>query len=282
VADVVPWTWAASDGYRWFYRHWAAAGKPRATVVGIHGIQSHGGWYEASCRHLRDAGCDVYFVDRRGSGRNEIARGDTPSFRRLLDDLGEFLRTLRGPSRPPLFVFSISWGGKLGAGLSYRFPGLLDGLALLAPGFRPKVRPTLGERLKIAAARLTSPTRMFPIPLNEPSLFTGTPHWQKFIAEDPLALREATARFLVESIKFDFYLRRVPRQVTCPVLLMLAGADRIIDNERTREFVNRFASADKTVVEYPGAHHTLEFEPDPELIFEKLTEWILDKASGRH
>jgi alpha-beta hydrolase superfamily lysophospholipase len=274
LADVVPWTWTASDGYRWFYRHFQAAGTARATVVGIHGIQSHGGWYEASCRHLRDAGCDVYFVDRRGSGRNEVARGDAPSFRRLLDDLGEFLRTLKGPGRPPLFACAISWGGKLGAGLCYRFPGLLDGLALLAPGFKPKVRPSFGERLRIAAASLTTPTRMFPIPLNEPGLFTGTPHWQQFIAEDRLALREATARFLVESTRFDFYLRRVPRHVRCPVLLMLAGQDRIIDNDRTRNYVGRFAAPDKTIVEYPGAHHTLEFEPDPKPTFDDLANWI--------
>src|SRR5262245_10006042 len=120
------WTFTASDGYRWRYRHFPPARMPKATVVGIHGIQSHGGWYETGCRCLRDAGLDVYFLDRRGSGLNSQARGDTPSFRRLLDDLGEFLQTQRGPGRAPLFVSAISWGGKLGAGLEYRFPGLID------------------------------------------------------------------------------------------------------------------------------------------------------------
>jgi spermidine synthase len=33
----------------------------------------------------------VFFLDRRGSGLNKPARGDTPTFRRLIDDLGEFL-----------------------------------------------------------------------------------------------------------------------------------------------------------------------------------------------
>lgn len=275
MADVVPWTWTASDGYRWFYRHFPAYGTAKATVVGIHGIQSHGGWYEASCRHLRGAGCDVYFVDRRGSGRNEIARGDTPSFRRLLDDLGEFLHCLKRPGSPPLFAVAISWGGKLGAGLCFRFPGLLDGLALLAPGFKPRIQPSTSERFRIALARLISPVRLFPIPLNEPDLFTGTPRWQRFIAEDRLALREATARFLVESSRLDFYLRRAPRHVRCRAMLMLAAEDRIIDNDRTRIYVKQFATADQTVIEYPGAHHTLEFEPDPKPVFDDLARWIL-------
>jgi alpha-beta hydrolase superfamily lysophospholipase len=278
LADVVPWTFTAGDGYRWFLRHFPAMGKPSARVVGVLGIQSHGGWYEASCRHLRDAGMEVYFVDRRGSGQNQEARGDTPSFRRLLDDLGEFLRTLHNPAGPPLFVSAISWGGKLGAGLCYRFPGLIDGLALLAPGFKPRVRPTLEQRARIAAASVANPTRMFPIPLNDPALFTANPARQDFIRDDPLALREATARFLTESIKFDVYLRRVPRHVTVPVLLLLAGADQIIDNNRTRRYVSRFASKDLTIREYVGMHHTLEFEPDPAMVFQDLTRWILDRS----
>jgi alpha-beta hydrolase superfamily lysophospholipase len=274
LADAVIWTFTASDGYRWHYRHYPPAQKPTARVVCLHGIQSHGDWYEASCQHLRDAGADVYFLDRRGSGLNAEARGDTPSFRRLFDDVGEFLQTLRGPGSPPLIVSAISWGGKLGAGLCYRFPSMLDGLALLAPGFCPRVRPPTAERLEIARAAVTSPNRLFPIPLNDPALFTATADWQKFIADDPLSLREATARFLVESLKLDMYLRRVPRHVTIPVLLQLAGEDRIIDNSRTRRYVERFAAQRKDVIEYPGAHHTLEFEQDPRPVFDDLTGWI--------
>lgn len=278
MADVFLWTWQSSDGYRWHFRHYPPSGRPWATVVGIHGIQSHGGWYEASCRWLRDAGCDVYFLDRRGSGLNRQERGDTPSFRRLLDDVREFVASHRGAGRPPLYVVAISWGGKIGAGLCYRQPGIIDGLALLAPGFRARVQPSLRERWQIASAAVIEPTRYFPIPLNDPTLFTAQPERQTFIANDPLALRQATARFLVESLKFDVYLRRAIRHVSVPVLLMLAGEDRIIDNEKTRRFVNRFATPDRTILEYPGAHHTLEFESRPEPIFQDLTEWIAEKA----
>src|SRR5262249_46271974 len=232
-----------------------------------------GGWGEA--------GGDVYDLDRRGSGENREARGDAPGFRRLIDDVAEFLRTLRGPGRPPLYVYAVSWGGKSAAGLCFRCPGLVDGLALLAPGFKPKVKPPREDRLRIAAASLTTPTRYFPIPLNDPALFTANPERREYIAKDPLALREATARFLAASRKFDLYLRRVPQTVRVPVLLMLAGEDQIIDNSRTRRYVERFATDDRTVIEYPGAHHTLEFEPDPTPMFADLTRWILDRAGGK-
>jgi alpha-beta hydrolase superfamily lysophospholipase len=248
---------------------------PRAHLIGLHGIQSHSGWYDYSCRRLCEAGYGVYFLDRRGSGLNTADRGDTPGFRRLLLDVREFVQEVATSELPiPIVVLAISWGGKIGTALCRRYPGLIDGLALLCPGIRPKVGPSAGERWRIFWTRLVSPKRRFPIPLNDPALFTATPKWREFIAQDPLALREATARFLVESVRLDLYLRFVPAQVRVPVLLLLAQRDQIIDNRRTRAFVQRFATNDKEVIEYAGAHHTLEFEPNPDVFIDDLINWL--------
>lgn len=265
----------AGDGYVWRYRHYPSAPRPRARVVIIHGVQSHAGWYEHSCTYLSQVGYDVFFLDRRGSGMNEEARGDAPGFRRLLDDLAEFLRWLKEQDAgPPTFLVAISWGGKLAAALQRRHPGLVDGLTLLCPGFFPRVAPSVKQRLAILWSRLVAPRRLFPIPLNDPELFTASPRWQQFIRDDSLSLRRATARFLIESVRLDGYLRVVPSHVRVPVLLLLAEHDRIIDNAPTRRFVERFATTDRTVIEYPGAHHTLEFEPDPDRHLRDLVSWL--------
>lgn len=276
-------THTAGDGYRWRYRHYPApegVPGPRANVVVIHGVQSHAGWYEFSCRRLSEAGFAVSFLDRRGSGMNEQDRGDAPGFRRLLDDLAEFLVPLRTPQPPrKTFLVAISWGGKLAAALQRRHPGLVDGLALVCPGFFPRVGPSRKQRLAILWARLVAPRRLFPIPLSDPELFTASPRWQQFIREDPLSLRQATARFLVESARLDGYLTIVPSHVRVPVLLLLAEHDRIIDNAPTRRFVERFAGTDREAIEYPGAHHTLEFEPDPEAYVRDLRRWLERQCS---
>ena len=57
-------------------------------------------------------------------------------------------------------------------------------------------------------------------------------------------------------------------------LLMLAELDRIIDNDRTRRYVERFKSPNKEVIEYPKAHHTLEFEPEPDFFIDDLLRWL--------
>ena len=132
---------------------------------------------------------------------------------------------------------------------------------MLCPGLVPKVAPPFLRRLRIALARVLRPSKFFPIPLNEPELFTAAPDWQKYVAEEPHGLRLATARFLFSSFALDIYLKRAAKRVNVPTLLLLGERDRIIDNAATRRFAGRFAS-EADIIEYPGAHHTLEFEPD--------------------
>ena len=177
-------------------------------------------------------------------------------------------------------MVGISWGGKVAVGVEKYRPGLMDGVALLCPGFRPRVALSPGERWAVAWARLTAPKRTFPVPLSDPALFTASEKWQTFLRDDPLALHDATARLLFASAMLDFYLRDVGRRMRLPVLMLLAGRDRIIDNRRTREFVGRFAGPTE-VVEYPEAHHTLEFEPDPDRHMKDLIEWLQRRARER-
>ena len=132
----------ASDGYRLFARHWRPSGVPRGFVVALHGIQSHSGWYEYSSSRLCEAGYDVLFLDRRGSGRNFSRRGDVSHGDRLINDVLQVLSDVRrerdrvAPSAP-IVLLAVSWGGKLAAitaarsqlrftppGLSRRFIGL--------------------------------------------------------------------------------------------------------------------------------------------------------------
>src|SRR5258708_29765381 len=79
----------ASDCYGWHFRHYAPPVNSlrRGRVVYLHGIQSHGGWYQHFCECVARVGFDVYFFERRGGGLNQQARGDTPRFQRFLDHI---------------------------------------------------------------------------------------------------------------------------------------------------------------------------------------------------
>ncbi|MCA9066128.1 MAG: hypothetical protein KDA96_23835, partial [Planctomycetaceae bacterium] len=59
-----------------------------------------------------------------------------------------------------------------------------------------------------------------------------------------------------------------------PVLAMLAGRDQIIDNQRTRERLQTFGTRRMTIVEYPFATHTLEFDLHRSDFVNDLIHWL--------
>jgi alpha-beta hydrolase superfamily lysophospholipase len=265
------------DGAGAFVRHWSPEGSTIGSVVLLHGIQSHSGWYLNSCGRLADSGFQVWAPDRRGSGLNQVHRGDAPSFRRLIDDVAALLRRVD----PPRFLEGISWGGKLALGLQRRHPGLADGLVLLTPGLASQVNLTWNQRIAVLLCRCFSPRSEFDIPLNNPELFTANVDFRRWIQDDPLALRKATARLLVESARLDMYNRFAARHVVVPTLLLLAERDRIIDNAGVRRLVARFPVADLTVREYSGANHTMEFEMGGPPFLDDLIDWLQRQANKK-
>jgi alpha-beta hydrolase superfamily lysophospholipase len=265
----------ASDGYPIHVAVWPPQNEPRGNVVVLHGVQSHGGWYHRLGRTLSTAGYVASFPDRRGSGANERDRGHTPSARRLIRDLFEWMQAIRREQPAlPIALAGISWGGKLAVILAARHPELVDAVALICPGLHPRVGVSARERLGIAWALLTNRRKKFPIPLSDPALFTDSPEGQAFIAADPLSLHEATAGLLAASVLIDRIVARTPSRIRQSVLLMQAGQDRIIDNALTLAFFKRIASTDSQVIDYPDGHHTLEFDPDPDRYAQDLVRWL--------
>lgn len=275
---------AASDGYRLHRLVWPTETRPRARLIVLHGVQSHGGWYHGLGQRLARAGFETHFPDRRGSGANREARGHAPSWQRLTADVTELAEALRSESRDtPVAVAGISWGGKLAVVAAAQAPQMIDALALICPGLHPRVGVPLGERLRIALAMAVgrAATATFAIPLSDPALFTASPEGQAFIAADPLSLHAGTAGLMASSFFLDRAVARVPAQIRQPALLMLAGQDRIVHNDRTRAFFDRLASPQRQLIEYPEGHHTLEFDPDPERYALDLAAWLERALPGR-
>ncbi len=268
-------SFVASDGYPLHITLWPAQVEPRGHVVVLHGVQSHGGWYHPLGRSLSAVGYATSFPDRRGSGANARDRGHTPSAKRLILDLKEWIQMLRDEQPDlPVAVAGISWGGKLAVILAATHPKLVDAVALICPGLHPRVGVTPMDRLKIAWAFITNRRKMFPIPLSDPALFTDSEEGQAFIAADPLSLHEATAGLLAASVLIDRLVARTPSRIKQSALLMQAGRDRIIDNDRTLAFFKRLAATDTEVINYPDGHHTLEFDPDPARYARDLIAWL--------
>lgn len=266
----------ASDGRSLAFRHWQSSGC-RGIVLATHGIQSHSGWYEYSSERLASAGFDVYFADRRGSGLNGRARGHAEHGMQLIHDL----RTLRRlavaehSTAIPLHLLGVSWGGKIAAATAAMFPSECTSLTLLYPGLFPRLRPNWKQSLQLRLARIFEIRRPhIPIPLDDPALFTGDNHYQNFISDDPLALHTVSSSLINAGRDLDTIILEELRLFDKPTLLMLAGNDQIIDNETTKNWLSQQLRRQLTVIEWPSARHTLEFEPNRAEIFDQLIDWL--------
>ncbi len=268
------------DGAELYFRGWPVE-NARGTVVVIHGIQSHSGWYAGTCARLAEAGYETMAPDRRGSGLNKTQRGDATRWTVPADDLVEIIDDAHRRIARPVHLVAISWGAKLAVAACIRRPGLVESLALIGPGLVPQVDVAFGEKLRVLLALPANPCKLFDVPLGDARLFTENPERVAFIENDPLSLRKVTARFLFQTRMLDRFVRRHAHAMRTPALVMLAGKDRIVDNDRTRDLFGRFAPLKREELVYPEASHTLEFEPDPEPMRRDLVRW-LDERSNVH
>ncbi|QDT89031.1 alpha/beta hydrolase [Gimesia algae] len=287
MTEAVIEEFIASDGYRLQGRVWHPENEQvRVTLVILHGIQSHSGWYESSCRQLCEQGARIYFFDRRGSGLNTRDRGHASHWRRLVQDVVQLLSQIRFQREQPeqtvpIVLQGMSWGAKLATVVAAERPELIDGLALLYPGIKAKVNATALQQLQLSLAeRLGIRDKRVPIPLSDPTLFTADPDWQKWIQEDPLALHKVSVAFLLANRELDHLSEAATEQINCPVFCQLAGQDQIIDNLATEAYFSRIRSDQKTLFSYPEARHTLEFEPDREQITADYIDWLNESISS--
>ncbi len=265
-----------SDGYELHGRLWRPSmARPSCTILYLHGIQSHGGWFEWSASVLARGGCPVVLPDRRGSGLNPAARGDTPSAARWLSDLDELAAWAATEfNTEQIALVGVSWGGKLALAWTLKRRQLVCHALLVAPGLFPAVDVGWLARLRIAWAAWSSPQREFEIPLNDPALFTENPAGQAFIAADPLKLTHATACFFYQSARLDWRLRRTAAgALDRPVTLLLTGRERIIRNAPMRAWLTRVAATPPAMHVFPAASHTIEFEPDVRDFEKCLLAW---------
>ncbi|HRZ86676.1 MAG TPA: alpha/beta fold hydrolase [bacterium] len=260
------------DHYRLLYRYWDVP-SPRGVVICLHGVQSHSEWFARSCQYLADRGYRVYAPDRRGSGMNNAQRGDCPWYQAFLFDVRLFVDIEQKMSpRMPVHLMGVSWGGKLAAMTAIQYPAGIRSVILIAPGLAEKVDLPFREKLRVAAARLIAPTRLFRIPI-DPKMFTANPERIAYIGGDRCMLKMATARFLVESRRMSGYVRHNAGKLETPVMMMLAGIDDIVDNDRLIELFKRFGAWKKGFKIYADAYHTIEFERDNEKFFNDIAEW---------
>jgi acylglycerol lipase len=268
----------ASDGVNLHYLRWSTGRSPPwAVIIFLHGIASHAGWFGETAADLNRQGVAVYGPDRRGSGRSGGPRGHLERYGRALEDVEEMVRLVSSEHETtPVFLAASSWAAKLAVVYAAQRPGSLAGLLLLGPGLLPRVTLSPTRQLFVVVGHLVAPTARLPIPLT-PELYTANPPYIDFIRGDRLRLLEATTRFFWETARLDRQRGRASARLNLPLLVLQGEGDKMMDVSKTRRWFSRLGVEDKSYVAYPGAGHTLDFEPDRTRYLADMLAWLSDR-----
>jgi acylglycerol lipase len=272
---------AGKDGVRLFEQFWWPVGRPRAVLVIVHGLKDHGSRYADVAERLARSGFAVYAPDLRGHGRSDGDRAYVERFDDYLDDLEVFLARVRGrePGRP-IFLFGHSMGGAIAALYAIERKPALAGLVLSAPALRPGGG---SSSLLVAATKTVGAAfpRLAVMDLPDEQ-FSRDPGVVAAMAEDPLIEQgNGPARTAAELLSAMARIDERAEEIVLPLLVLHGTADRVTDPGKSREFVERARSTEKSIRLYEGLAHDLLHEPERATVAADLEAWLEANAPAR-
>jgi alpha-beta hydrolase superfamily lysophospholipase len=261
---------------------------PRGILVIAHGFGEHGGCYRHVAEQLGPAlEIEVLAPDQRGHGRSPGRRGVVRRYDDLVADVQAAL-DWAAHERPgvPCFLLGHSNGGLLALRLAQRGTGkngsngraggghaVPAGLILSNPALQiatpvPAAKLMLGRVLLRCAPGLTLSGRL------PPSQMTRDLESQRDHDTDPLRHSRISAPLFFGMAESGAAAAAAAAAITLPVLMLLGGADPVIDSEASRQVFDRLGSADKTLRVYPPMLHEPLNEIGREQVFADVDAWL--------
>jgi alpha-beta hydrolase superfamily lysophospholipase len=267
----------SADHLRLYWQRYTPA-TPRSTVMVLHGGGDHSGRYPAITTALVRAGFQVALLDFRGHGQSDGRRWHIDGFSDYLADLDAFVTKLRADGTPgKLFAVAHSQGALVTALWALSHRGAVDGVVLSSPYFRLALRAPV---LKVVGAKLLG--RIVPwLPVAtglDIADLTSDAEMQRWTERDPLYGRATTPRWFEESNRAQVEVLRRAGEFEAPLLVLVAGADRIADSSAARAFTDAARSTDKRLVVYDGFRHEIFNERERERPVAEAVGWLMAHA----
>ncbi|MBN2497513.1 MAG: lysophospholipase [Deltaproteobacteria bacterium] len=264
---------SAADGLRLFYRRWFKDGA-RGLVALVHGFAEHSGRYDHVAAALNEAGYSAAAFDYRGHGQSGGRRAHIDSFDQYLGDVRSFLAEIAqdGYPQPPVLL-GHSQGGLIAARLAELDGERIRGLALSSPFFGLAMEV---PALKVAAGRLVSkilPTLAMKSGV-DPAWLSHDRQVVDRYAADPLVSDVATTRWFTEVMQAQQASMASAAGLKVPLLMLLAGDDKLASVQESRRFFESAGSSDKRLEIYEDFYHEIFNELGRDRPLSDLVDWL--------
>ncbi|MBX9615443.1 MAG: lysophospholipase [Caulobacteraceae bacterium] len=259
------------DGARLTYRRWSPAGRPRAVIVALHGMNDHSAAFRLAGPWWAEHDIITYAYDQRGFGAAP-GRGVWAGEGRMAADLRTVVALVRGRHPDvPIAVVGESMGGAVAiSAFASERPPAADQLILLAPAVWGWSSQSLPNRASLwLAARLLGSRAVTP-PDWAVRDIRATDNLIELVTNgnDPRFIR--ATRFDTLSGLVDLMESASVRlgQVRVPTLLMYGAHDQIIERAPMRRALDRAGEpANLRTAWYPDGWHLLNRDLQAEVVF---------------
>jgi alpha-beta hydrolase superfamily lysophospholipase len=265
-----------ADDFALPVRHWLPAGKPRAVILAVHGMNDHSAAFEGPAEAWAKDGIATVAYDQRGFG-GSWNRGIWPGVETLTRDLETMARLVH--ARYPdtkLFLLGESMGGAVVmAALAERRLPPVAGSILVAPAVWGRETLPLSLRVSLWVAAHTVPgLELTGRELNIKP--TDNIAVLRAMLRDPRVIKATRVDAIYGVVNLmDRALAAAPH-VEPPVLLLYGEHDQVIPPKPTLEAIERMPSKGLTVALYPKGYHMLLRDLEAAVVIRDIESWMAD------
>ena len=190
------------DGLRMHMSTWIPdTEKPRALLIAIHGLGSHGYTLKNIGEYFAERGLAVFAPDMRGFGHYTGLKGHVMSFDEYIEDMYNIIMEVKDRFLNKIvYLFGHSLGGQHVIRYVSTYPKDVDGIILSCPAVSQTLGIGIGKRIAREILSLLNIKRYFDGTINH----TLSTHDTAVIAEwekDSLIFEEVTARFGIQGLR---------------------------------------------------------------------------------
>jgi len=268
------------DGTAIFFRSWQAADPAAPTLILLHGLGAHTGWFIDMGTALQARGITVYADDHRGFGRSGGPRGHVRDWHTYLADVGAFFAEVRRrQAQAPISLLGHSMGAVFAvyfaAAEARAKRNALTSLLLLNPWVADTGKVGPGTMLGLLVGGLRGSAKPYAV-AGGPDVMTTNPEATRMLESDPLWVRAESAAFLYQiGLKMRGGVIRQARDVRVPTLVLQAERDRAVVPAATRRCYDALGTSEKVWKTLPEYAHDSELEADRTALDDEIARWLL-------
>lgn len=244
----------------------------------LHGFGDHSGRYAHVADWAVARRFALWALDQRGHGRSPGPRGHFARFAQFLADVAALRRRAAAELPAPQVLLGHSLGGLVVLRYLQSAPLGVAGAVVTSPWIATAMR---APAWKLAAARVladVAPGLGMSTGLDT-TLLSTDPSVGDAANRDPLYHQRMTPRAWREILAAQAAVVAERDRVVTPLLMLLAGDDRIVSSAAARELGTALPEPAE-IVEYEGMYHEILNERDRARVLADLGAW-LDRALAR-